>query len=113
MKRIVLALSVLMVLSMLLSACGTAATTAPTTAAPATEVAATQVPATQVLATQVLATAAVPATQAPTQAPTTEVKAGDTVLSRNETLYFNGQQWGTVVCWNPYSANCNNAMAIA
>jgi peptide/nickel transport system substrate-binding protein len=32
---------------------------------------------------------------------------------RNETLYFNGQQWGAVACWNPYSSNCNNAMAIA
>jgi peptide/nickel transport system substrate-binding protein len=27
-------------------------------------------------------------------------------------MYFNGQQWGSVVCWNPYSQNCNNAMAI-
>jgi peptide/nickel transport system substrate-binding protein len=34
-------------------------------------------------------------------------------LPREETLYFNGQQWGSVVCWNPYSSNCNNAMAIA
>jgi peptide/nickel transport system substrate-binding protein len=34
-------------------------------------------------------------------------------LPRNETLYFNGQQWGPVVCWNPYSSSCNNAMAIA
>ena len=34
-------------------------------------------------------------------------------LPRNETLYFNGQQWGPIVCWNPYSSNCNNAMAIA
>jgi peptide/nickel transport system substrate-binding protein len=33
-------------------------------------------------------------------------------LPRNETMYFNGQQWGAVVCWNPYSSNCNNAMAI-
>jgi peptide/nickel transport system substrate-binding protein len=33
-------------------------------------------------------------------------------LPRNKTLYFNGQQWGPVVCWNPYSSNCNNAMAI-
>jgi peptide/nickel transport system substrate-binding protein len=33
-------------------------------------------------------------------------------LPRNETMYFNGQQWGSVVCWNPYSSNCNNAMAI-
>jgi peptide/nickel transport system substrate-binding protein len=28
-------------------------------------------------------------------------------------MYFNGQQWGAVVCWNPYSNSCNNAMAIA
>jgi len=28
-------------------------------------------------------------------------------------MYFNGQQWGPVVCWNPYSSNCNNALAIA
>lgn len=34
-------------------------------------------------------------------------------LPRNETMYFNGQQWGPVVCWNPYSSSCNNAMAIA
>ncbi len=35
-----------------------------------------------------------------------------TDLPRNETLYFNGFQWSPVVCWNPYSANCNNPMAI-
>jgi peptide/nickel transport system substrate-binding protein len=34
-------------------------------------------------------------------------------LPRNETLYFNGQQWGAVVGWNPYSSNNNNAMTIA
>jgi peptide/nickel transport system substrate-binding protein len=33
-------------------------------------------------------------------------------LPRNETLYFNGLQWGAVVCWNPYNQNCNNAMAL-
>ncbi len=38
--------------------------------------------------------------------------AQDTTLPRNETLYFNGQQWGAVVGWNPYSSNNNNAMAI-
>ena len=38
--------------------------------------------------------------------------ASGVVLPRNETLYFNGQQWGSVVCWNPYSSNCNNALAI-
>ena len=39
--------------------------------------------------------------------------AQDTTLPRNETLYFNGQQWGAVVGWNPYSSNNNNALAIA
>ncbi len=34
-------------------------------------------------------------------------------LPRDETLYFNGQQWGPVVGWNPYSSSNNNAMAIA
>ena len=39
--------------------------------------------------------------------------AGVAVLPRNQTLYFNGLQWNPVVCWNPYSSICNNAMAIA
>ncbi|MFN8527700.1 MAG: ABC transporter substrate-binding protein [Anaerolineae bacterium] len=39
--------------------------------------------------------------------------AQDTTLPRNETLYFNGQQWGAVVGWNPYSSSNNNALAIA
>ncbi|MCB0149454.1 MAG: ABC transporter substrate-binding protein, partial [Caldilineaceae bacterium] len=34
-------------------------------------------------------------------------------LPRNETLYFNGQQWGPVVGWNPYASSNNNAMAIS
>ncbi len=34
-------------------------------------------------------------------------------LPRNETLYFNGLQWGPVVGWNPYSSSNNNAMAVA
>ncbi len=36
----------------------------------------------------------------------------DVTLPRNETLYFGGQQWGTVVSWNPIGVNQNNAMAI-
>jgi peptide/nickel transport system substrate-binding protein len=42
-----------------------------------------------------------------------EASADDGTLPRNETLYFNGQQWGPVVGWNPYSSANNNAMAIA
>ncbi len=34
-------------------------------------------------------------------------------LPRDQTLYFNGQQWGSVNGWNPYSDSMNNAMAIA
>ena len=34
------------------------------------------------------------------------------VLPRNETLYFNGIQWGAIKSWNPYSSDTNNAMAI-
>ena len=30
-------------------------------------------------------------------------------LPRNETLYSNGQQWGPVVGWNPYSNSNNHA----
>ncbi len=93
MKRTMLVVSVILVLSMLLAACAKATEAPATTEAPA--------------ATEVVAT------EAPTEAPAAEVKAGDTVLPRNETLYFNGQQWGAVVCWNPYSSNCNNAMALA
>jgi peptide/nickel transport system substrate-binding protein len=40
------------------------------------------------------------------------VEEDPTALPRAETLYFNGLQWGPVVCWNPYNSNCNNAMAI-
>ncbi len=40
------------------------------------------------------------------------VEEDPTALPRNETLYFNGQQWGPVVGWNPYSSSNNNAMAI-
>lgn len=43
----------------------------------------------------------------------TPTMAPDSALPRNETLYFNGQQWGSVVGWNPFSNNNNNAMAIA
>ena len=34
-----------------------------------------------------------------------------TELPRNETLYFGGQQWGTVVSQNPIGTNQNNEMA--
>jgi peptide/nickel transport system substrate-binding protein len=50
------------------------------------------------------------ATTAPTADPNA---AAAKSLPRKETLYFNGQQWGSVVGWNPYSSSMNNALAIS
>ena len=57
-------------------------------------------------------------TTAPPADDTTEPAPADTTspegsLPRNETLYFAGQQWGTVNSWNIIGTNQNNAMAIA
>ena len=39
--------------------------------------------------------------------------AGDTNSTpREETLYFAGQQWGTINDWNPFSTNSNNPMCV-
>ena len=35
-----------------------------------------------------------------------------TELPRNETVYFGGQQWGTVNSYSPIGANQNNALCI-
>ena len=92
MKKILYVLSLLIIASMILTACGTPAPAA--TEAPVMTEAPVAV-----------------ATEAPaaTEAPTTDANS----LPRNETLYFNGQQWGPVVGWNPYSNSNNNALAIA
>ncbi len=85
-------LAVLLIGSML-AACAPAA-------APATVVVTKEV--------QTVVTKEVQTVVTPTPAPTT----GNT-LPRNETLYFNGQQWGPLVGWNPYSNSNNNALGIA
>ncbi len=51
-------------------------------------------------------------TDQPTEGPTDE-PGKTTELPRKETLYFGGQQWGTVNGWNPLGDNNNNAMALA
>jgi peptide/nickel transport system substrate-binding protein len=58
--------------------------------------------------TTVLTTACKPAKDEVTQRTGEDPK----VLPRKETLYFNGQQFGPVVGWNPYSTSNNNMMAI-
>ncbi|HPG20861.1 MAG TPA: hypothetical protein PLG58_09735, partial [Flexilinea sp.] len=76
-RKLGMLLSVVLILSMLLSACGgnPTATPVPPTEVPATEVPATEVPATEVPATEVPATE-VPATEVPaTEVPAIEVPA--------------------------------------
>ncbi|MFP4343657.1 MAG: ABC transporter substrate-binding protein [Anaerolineales bacterium] len=85
-------LSILTLLGMLLSAC----------AAPTPEVIRETVEVERVVEVEVERTVVVEVTP--------EEEEGS--LPRAESLYFNGQQWGPVVCWNPYSSSCNNAMAI-
>lgn len=54
-------------------------------------------------------------TTAGTSAAASTEAASDTAAGstpRDETLYFSGQQWGTINDWNPMSANSNNAMAV-
>jgi len=103
MRKLNLLFAVLMIAALLLSACAQTPTPAPAAQqpeAPAAE--ATEAPAAE-------------ATEAPTveEAPAPEAPADASTLPRNETLYFNGQQWDPVKCWNPYSSDCNNALAIA
>lgn len=96
MKKLLYVLSLLVIASMILTACGgTAPTEGP---------AATQAPVEEPVATEAPAEEPV-ATEAPAEDPN--------ALPRDETLYFNGQQWGPVVGWNPYSNSNNNALAIA
>jgi peptide/nickel transport system substrate-binding protein len=99
MKRLYIAISLLMVMGMVLGACATP------TAEIIIETVEVPVVQTQVVTEiqTVIETVEVPAATAPPEEQ----------LPRNETLYFNGQQWGPVKCWNPYSSDCNNAMAIA
>jgi peptide/nickel transport system substrate-binding protein len=101
-KQLYVLVALLVAATMLLTSCGAPATTAapaPATAAPAT---AAPAPAT-----------AAPATAAPAPATAAPAPVDASALPRNETLYFNGQQWGAVACWNPYSSSCNNAMTLA
>ena len=47
------------------------------------------------------------------KAPTVGEPSDPNNLPRTETLYFAGQQWGTVNSWNVIGTNQNNSMAIA
>ncbi len=101
-KKVFWLVSLLVVASMLLAACSGAAAPA---AAPAATAEATAAAAEETATADAAATEAAPAEAA--------AEADPNALPRNETVYFNGQQWGSVVGWNPYSNNNNNAMAIS
>jgi peptide/nickel transport system substrate-binding protein len=94
MKRLSVVLSIFVALSMLLAACAPATTPEPAVEEP------TQAPAPE------------PTKAAPTEEPAAEEPADPNALPRNETLYFNGFQWGAIKGWNPYSSDMNNAMAV-
>lgn len=97
-----------------LAACAPAATPTPApTAVPPTAVPPTKAPE----ATKPPEPTKVPPTAVPptaTAVPTKPATAADVAkaLPRNETLYYNGQQWGAVKGWNPYSSDMNNALGI-
>jgi len=103
-KRFYVLASLLIVLSLVLGAC---ASTPEVTEEPAMEEAA-----------PVEEEEAAPAEEeaAPVEeeeaAPVEEEETGPAdpnALPRDETLYYNGLQWGAVVGWNPYSSSNNNA----
>ncbi len=110
-SRLFVFLSLVMIASMVLTAC----------VAPTPQVVEKVVVQTQVVTQEKVVEKQVVQTQVVTQekqvvvtatpAPAKPVDAN--TLPRNETLYFNGQQWGAVVGWNPFSNNNNNALAIA
>ena len=99
-KKLFVFLNLLIVFSMLLAACATATET-PTVEEPVVEEPVVEEPTEE------------PVVEEPTEEPVVEEPvdpaAVAAALPRNETLYFNGQQWGPVVGWNPYSSSNNNA----
>jgi peptide/nickel transport system substrate-binding protein len=116
-KKFYVVFAVLLVLSMLLAACATPATEPPAVEEPAAEEPVAEEPAAEEPAAEEPAAeepTEEPVAEEPTEEPVAEEPAAaDDSLPRNETMYFNGQQWGAVVGWNPYSGSNNNAMAIS
>lgn len=82
------------------------------TTAPAVSTATTVAAAVDPTATTAAAVVKATATVVPTVVPSDPASIAAS-LPRSETLYFNGQQWGALKGWNPYSSDNNNALAIA
>jgi peptide/nickel transport system substrate-binding protein len=100
-KKLFAIVSLLVIFATVLAACAPAAAPTPVVQVVKETVVVAGTP--QVTTKEVVVTA----TPAPTAQP-----APGAALPRNETMYFNGQQWGAVVGWNPYSTSNNNAMAV-
>ena len=96
MKKLLYFLSILIIASMILSACKTATET-PTVEEPEVEEPVVEEP----------------EVEEPVVEEPVDPAAVAAALPRNETLYIAGLQWSAVVGWNPYSSNNNNAMGFA
>jgi peptide/nickel transport system substrate-binding protein len=96
MKKLLYVLSILIIASMILSACKTATET-PTVEEPVVEEPVVEEP----------------EVEEPVVEEPVDPAAVAAALPRNETLYIAGLQWSAVVGWNPYSSNNNNAMGFA
>ncbi|MFL7837201.1 MAG: ABC transporter substrate-binding protein [Candidatus Promineifilaceae bacterium] len=112
-KRFIIVVGLLLIVLVALAACAPQ-TVEVTRVVTQTETQTEQVEVTRVVTETETVTEQVEVPVEVTRVVTEEVMvegASGTDLPRNETLYFNGFQWSPVVCWNPYSANCNNPMA--
>jgi peptide/nickel transport system substrate-binding protein len=105
-KNMYLLTAMLLVFTLLLAACGGAVEPAPAPVAPAAQEAA---PAPEAAPTEAPAEEAA----APAEESAPAEVADPNSLPRNETLYYNGLQWGSVVGWNPYSSSNNNGLAVS
>jgi len=101
-KKLFAVVSLLVIASFVLTACVPAAAPTPVVQIVKETVVVAGTPVVKETTKEVVITA--------TPAPAAKPAAGS--LPRNETLYSNGQQWGAVVGWNPYSTSNNNAMAV-
>ena len=101
-KKLYILASLLLIFGLLLGACGPTATEAPMEEEPAAE---------EPMAEEPVVEEAAPVEEeaAPVEEEAMEEPADPNELPRDETLYYNGLQWGSVASWNPYSGSNNNA----
>jgi len=111
MKRKIFILSILVILSMVLGACTPAAVEEPEVEEPVVEEPVVEEPVEEEPEVEEPVVEE-PAEEEPVAAGPDEAAEIAASLPREETLYYNGLQWGSVVGWNPYSANMNNALPI-